>query len=522
MKVCAEILTEILEEAGFTHIFGHPGEQILPLYEALRKSEIQHVLMRHEQGAVHAADGYARASGRPGLCVATGGPGALNLVMGVAAANTDSVPLIALTGDLPRGEGGGRFQEADIEGVFSPVVKKSRTARNGEDAALALLDALDAFDRGVTGVMHINLPKDVLEEGVGTIEKPTSTPFKTPDLSDAIEVLRSAEKPLVLAGAGIIWAGAVEGFRKFITENQFPVVTTYSGRGVLPEDHPLCLGMAGTRGTPTGNYAARECDVLLVLGSRLSDRTSAAIGNPRIIHVNTDPNVLRGDFRLNMNVRDFLMHGIHVKHPVRWLRELHDFRVKNPPLYDLPLGEEKTLKTSSAVRSILDAAPDAVVVSDAGSHTTWVTLHRRVLRERSLIFSGGFGPMGYGLPAAVGAKIARPDDDVLLVAGDGGFQMTMQELGTVAELDLGITMCILNNGQLDVIRQWQEMKYGESYSVKMRNPDFVKLAGAYGIGAERVYEIGEVAGAVERGLDSGEPYLVELMVEEENIPLPDL
>lgn len=182
--------------------------------------------------------------------MATGGPGALNLVMGVAAANTDSVPLIALTGDLPLGEGGGRFQEADIEGVFTPVVKKSRTARNGEDAALALIDALDAFDRGVTGVMHINLPKDVLEEGVGTIEKPPSTPVKTPDLSDVIEVLRSAEKPLVLAGAGIIWAGAVEEFRKFITENQFPVVTTYSGRGVLPEDHPLCLGMAGTRGLP--------------------------------------------------------------------------------------------------------------------------------------------------------------------------------------------------------------------------------------------------------------------------------
>ncbi|MGB9838012.1 thiamine pyrophosphate-binding protein [Methanothermobacter sp.] len=522
MKMCAEILTEILEEAGFTHIFGHPGEQILPLYEALRKSEIQHVLMRHEQGAVHAADGYARASGRPGVCVATGGPGALNLVMGVAAANTDSVPLIALTGDLPRGEGGGRFQEADIEGVFRSVVKSSRTAVNGEDAALALIDAIAAFDSGLTGVMHINLPKDVLEEGVGTIEKPPSTPGKTPGIGDALEVLRSAKRPLVLAGAGIIWAGAVEEFRKFITENRLPVATTYSGRGVLPETHPLCLGMAGTRGTPAGNYAAGKCDVLLVLGSRLSERTAAAIGNPLIIHVNTDPNVLRGDFRLNMNVRDFLMYGIRVKHPVRWLRELGTFRVKNPPTYDLPAGESEILKTSSAVRRILDAAPDAVVVSDAGSHTTWVTLHRKVLRERSLIFSGGFGPMGYGLPAAVGAKIARPDDDVLLVAGDGGFQMTIQELGTVAELELGITICILNNGQLDVIRQWQEMKYGESYSVKMKNPDFVKLAGAYGIGAERVYEIDDVTGAVERGLGSGKPYLVELMVGEEDIPLPDL
>lgn len=520
MKMCAEVLVGILEEAGFTHIFGHPGEQMLPLYEALRRSGIEHVLMRHEQGAVHAADGYARASGGPAVCVATGGPGALNLVMGVAAANTDSVPLIALTGDLPHGGGPGRFQEADLEAVFRPVTRMSMTPWSVDEASRMLAESVESLRRGLTGVIHINLPRDVLEEDSKRPLKSSGVWKELPDISSALELLRSSERPLVLAGGGIIWGNAIDEFREFIENARIPVVTTYSARGVLPEDHPLCLGMAGTRGTPAANHAAGNCDVLLVLGARLSERTLAATGNARVIHVNTDPSVLRGDVVLQMDVGDFLRVMPELKGPSWWLEELAAYRRANPPISELPAPEGGAFVTSTAVRGILDAAPYATIVNDAGSHTTWVTLHRRVLRERSLIFSGGFGPMGYGLPAAIGAKLADPSEDVIMIAGDGGFQMTVQELGTVAELDLPITMCILNNQKLDVIRQWQEMKYGASYSVELKNPDFIKLADAYGIGAERVRRAEDVPGAVERALDSGEPRILEFMVEGEDIPLP--
>jgi len=520
MKMCAEVLAGILEEAGFTHIFGHPGEQILPLYEALRKSGLEHVLMRHEQGAVHAADGYARASGGPGVCVATGGPGALNLVMGVAAASTDSVPLIAMTGDLPRGGGPGRFQEVDLEAVFRALTRMSMTPGSGDEASMMLADSISSLRRGLTGVIHINLPRDVLEEDACPPVGPSEVFRELPDMSRALELLGSTRRPLILAGGGVIWGNAVGEFREFIENARIPVVTTYSARGVIPEDHPLCLGMTGTRGTPAANHAAGNCDVLLVLGARLSERTLAATGNPRVIHVNTDPSVLRGDVVLEMDVGDFLRELPELKGPEGWFKELAAYRRDNPPISELQPPGGGAFVTSSAVRGILDAAPDATIVNDAGSHTTWVTLHRRVLRERSLIFSGGFGPMGYGLPAAIGAKLADPSRDVIMIAGDGGFQMTIQELGTVAELELPITMCILNNQKLDVIRQWQEMNYGTSYSVELKNPDFIRLADAYGIGAERILRLEDVSGAVERALESGEPRLLEFMVEGEDIPLP--
>lgn len=520
MKSCAEKIVRILEEAGFRHVFGHPGEQILPLYDALRKSDIQHVLMRHEQGAVHAADGYARASGVPGLCVATGGPGALNLVMGAAAANIDSVPLLMITGDLPEsGSDHGRFQEVDTSGVFGPVTMKTTTPSGGDEALSAVMDAIETL-KGRGGVIHINIPRDVLESDAGRVRRQPIKSRGFPDLKAALRLLKSAERPLILAGGGVVWAGASEELRAFAGKLGIPVVTTYSARGVIPEDHPLCLGMAGTRGTPAGNYAAGKCDVLLVLGARLSDRTLAAIGNPRIIHVNLDRDVLRGDVMLEMDVRDFLKQDIRRTPPVEWLRELEACRNARPAPYEEEFMVEGEFRTSLAVRGILEAAPDAIIVNDAGSHTTWVTLCRKVLRERSLIFSGGFGPMGYGLPAAVGASLAEPHEDVVLIAGDGGFQMTMQELGTVAELGLPVTMCILNNSRLDVIRQWQEMKYGESYGVELKNPDFVKLAGAYGIGAVGVESYDDLSDSLEMALASREPFLLDIKVGEEDIPYP--
>lgn len=518
---CADAICRILELNGVKFVFGHPGEQILPFYDALRSSSIDHVLMRHEQGAVHAADGYARASSNFGVCVATAGPGALNLVMGVATAFKDSVPLIVITGDVSRDcKGKNVFQDIDLNAVFKPITLETFYIGSGLDGVLKLERAIELIKYNRTGPVHLNFPKDVFDEVVSEPVGDDSWSHPSFDgVEEALKLIRGAEKPLILAGTGVIWAHAVDKLRHFAYKNSIPVTTTYSARGVLPEDDPLCLGMIGLRGTTAANFAGKNCDLLIALGCRFSERTRLGIGDTNLIHVNLDPNVLEGDVRIHGDAGQFLdmIMDVGTMDLDSWLEELGSHRRScdiKTNYNDVPL------KPQRAIREILDASDHLTTVSDAGTHTTWVNLLKTIVRPCELIFSGGFGPMGYGLPAAIGAYLAT-NKRVVLVTGDGGIQMTLEELAVIGSRDLGVVICIINNDCLGIIKQWQEMTYNESYGVDLQNPDFVELAVAYGIKAKRVSAPGDVFRAVRDAIGDEGPYLIDIVVDkEEGIILP--
>ncbi len=527
---CADALIKIFEEHGVKFIFGHPGEQILPLYDAMRESKIRHVLMRHEQGAAHAADVYARASADIGVCIATGGPGAMNLVMGVATAYKDSVPMIVITGDVPlnlKGKNG--FQDIDINAVFKPITIESFEIQSPEEGVLALVNAFKILKYKRKGPIHLNFPKDILEsllddsitdsakENENYIE---SADFK--DLDHCVELLENSEQPLIIAGTGVLWSHASDKLLKFAEKYEIPVATTYPARGVIPEKHPLAVGMIGLRGTEAANYAGKNSDLILALGCKLSERTRVGIGECKLIHVNLDEGVLEGDVKIQGDVYRFLndLDQINIGNTEKWLLKIFE----HSKTYDVETEfDEVPIKPQTAIKEILDGAPDSIVVNDAGTHTTWVTLLMNVKTPASLIFSGGFGPMGFGVPGAIGAALANTDKTVVAIVGDGDFQMTSQELATISELQLPILICIVNNSSLRIIKQWQEMNYGKSYQVELKNPDFKKLAESYHIGSVSVNSPGEVMMAVQKALKRKKPYLIDIEVDQiEDIPLPEV
>ncbi len=522
---CADALVKILELNGVKFIFGHPGEQILPFYDALRSSNIKHVLMRHEQGAAHAADGYARVSAEFGVCISTAGPGALNLVMGVATAFKDSIPMIVVTGDVDRDlKGKNVFQNVDVESIFRPITLDTFHIEDPADGVLKLKKAIEMVKHGKTGPVHLNFPKDVLNDCVDTslvnenVEYHDDIPLN--GIDDAIKLIEKSKRPLILAGTGIIWAHAVNKLKEFVEKYGIPVATTYSARGVLPEDHDLALGMIGLRGTTAANFAGKNCDLLIALGCRFSERTVLGIGEPEIIHINPDTEVLDGDVKIPGDAGQFLdkINSIKVQSTDEWLKELESHK----KTYGIKTNYENIpIKPQRAIKEILDASEDSTTISDAGTHTTWVNFLKKITRPSSLLFSGGFGPMGYGLPAAIGASIADPQKRVVLVAGDGGFQMTMQELAVIAQEKLPVVICIINNCCLGIIKQWQDIHYRDRYEVELENPDFIEIAEAYGIKAERVNSPGNVFTAVKNALESKKPYLIDIMVDkEEGIILP--
>ena len=524
---CADALVKILESNGVKFIFGHPGEQILPFYDALRSSNIKHVLMRHEQGAAHAADGYARVSGDFGVCISTAGPGALNLAMGVATAFKDSIPMIVITGDVDSNlKGTNVFQDIDINGVFRPITLETFYIEDPADGISKLKKAVEMIKHGKTGPVHLNFPKDVLNACVDTCSVTAKDvdheDASLKDIGDAIKLIEKSKRPLILAGTGIIWAHAVDKLRDFSIKYNVPVATTYSARGVLPEDHPLCLGMMGLRGTTAANFAGKNCDLLIAVGCRFSERTVLGIGDPEIIHVNLDGEVLEGNIKIQGDVGQFLdkIRDITVENTDEWLHELENHK----RTYEIKTSyKDIPVKPQRAVKEILDASDDSTTISDAGTHTTWVTLLKKVTRPSSLLFSGGFGPMGYGLPAAIGASLADPSERVVLVVGDGGFQMTIQELAVIAQEKLPILICIINNCCLGIIKQWQDMHYRERYEVELENPDFCEIADAYGIKSKRVNAPDEIFESVKNALELNEPYLIDIMVDkEEGIILPKI
>lgn len=523
----AEAVIEILELAGVKYIFGHPGEQILPIYEALRKSEIKHVLMRHEQGAAHAADAYARTSGNFGVCIASAGPGALNLTMGIATAYKDSVPVLVITGDVEtKLKGCDVFQETDITSIFSPITIQSSYIKNPQLGVRKLKEALETFKHGKTGPIHLSIPQDVLNKEIdGSLIKKEisisrSVGINQAEVEDAIKLIKSAQKPLIIAGMGVFWSKAIDKLINFAKRYNIPVSTTYPARGIFSYDDPLYLGMIGIRGTEKARYAGEHSDLIIAMGTRLSERTMKGVVGCQIIQVNLDKKSLQGTVNIEEDVGAFLdsLVNLKVKDFRNWQNELDkhssDYEIKTD-MDDMPV------KPQRAVKEILDSARDSVIVNDAGSHTTWVTLLQQIKEPASCIFSGGFGPMGYALPAAVGVALARQDKNVVVIVGDGGFQMTFQELATIKQLDLPVIICLINNQSLGIIKQWQNMYYGKTYEVELINPDFIKLADSYGIDAKRINAPEEIYPLVKRVLNLKKPYLIELMVDsDEEIPLP--
>ncbi|MEN6329220.1 MAG: thiamine pyrophosphate-binding protein [Methanobacteriaceae archaeon] len=523
---CAQGMVRILEEEGVGLVFGHPGEQILPLYEALHHSSIRHVLMRHEQGAAHAADGYSRASGGVGVCMASAGPGALNLVMGVATAYKDSVPLLVITGDVSTEmKGQNTFQDVPQAQIFQPITLCSYDIKKPEEAISKLKEACNLLKTGKTGPIHLNIPRDVFSKTVdqSILERELEyTPTPTYAFNEALKHLEAAQQPLIIAGAGVLWSGAVEKLRELVIKNKIPVATTYPARGLIPEDHPLSLGLIGLRGTEAANHAGARADLVVALGCRLSERTRKGLGKTTIIHVNLDEEVLQGDINVKADAAEFLekMSRLRFQDTGKWLNELQKYRSH----HQVATGYDDTpLKPQRAINEILEASKEALVVNDAGSHTTWVNLLAVVREPSGLIFSGGFGPMGYGLPAAVGVSLARPKRSVVLVVGDGGFQMTLQELAVISELQLPIIIFIINNQELGIIKQWQELYYGGPYQVALENPDFVALAASYHIDGQRVLEPDQLSARVQKALRLKKPYLIEVVVDpDEGIPLPEV
>jgi acetolactate synthase I/II/III large subunit len=528
-KRFADVIIEILELEDVKFIFGHPGEQILPLYEALRKSKIKHVLMRHEQGAAHAADAYARISGKFGVCIATAGPGALNLTMGIATAYKDSVPLLIITGDVPTYlKGGDVFQEIETSQIFKPITLNSFNIKNSEEGVLKLREAMLMFRNGITGPIHLSIPSDVLNEklDVSLVDKGGDLPreIKRLDLDSRLKAamaqIEGAERPLIIAGNGIFWSKATEKLLKFADKYKIPVSTTYPARGLFPDENSLYLGMIGIRGTEAANFAGKNADVIMALGSRLSERTMTGVGKSTIIQVNLDEKSLKGDINIKQDVRTFLdsLSTLNITDRQKWLQELG----KYTSAYEIKTNFDTIpVKPQRAIKEILDASEGSIIVNDAGSHTTWVTLLQRIKEPASLIFSGGFAPMGYALPASVGASLAKPQKSVVVIVGDGGFQMTLQELATIMELNIPVLICLINNNSLGIIKQWQKMYYQKSYAVELKNPDFIKLAKSYGMETKRVNSPYRVYQATKKALLSGKPYFIEVVVDrEEEIPLP--
>ncbi|WP_296789303.1 thiamine pyrophosphate-binding protein [uncultured Methanobrevibacter sp.] len=506
----ADKIVKILEEEEITTVFGIPGEQIMPLYKALSASSINHVLTRHEQAAAHAADGYTRSSGKIGVCIATAAPGALNFTMALATAFKDNVPILVLTGDNElQYRGSDHFQSLPQVDIFKHITKASYNPLNGTEAMYVLRAAIYELKTIPKGPIHINLSKDVLlEEDFNDFDLCYLCEDDLSKISDAQNLIDSAEKPLFILGAGAI--SQKENIERIAEKYRIPVTTTFHAKGIISEENNLNLGMVGIRSTPRAKYAFENADCIIALGIKASERTLPEIPE-NLIHVNINKDVLIGDCPIHGKVEDFLLEISFKK--TEWLDKI----LTIPNELEIE-GLDDDLSPQAAIKRILNKFDNNITVSDAGSHTTWTTLLKKSKAPRQLLFSGGMAPMGYGLPAAIGASLAT-DEKIILINGDGDFQMNLQELATLKDNNLDVIVFILNNSEFGIIRQWQEDFYDmQAYQIKLNNPDFVKLSSSYGIDAVRVDNLSDLEYLLESDLKG--PLVVEVICRSENIPLP--
>jgi acetolactate synthase-1/2/3 large subunit len=540
----AEIIMECLLREGVHVMFGYPGGAILPTYDAMTKyPQLHHVLVRHEQGAAHMADGFARATGKVGVAIATSGPGATNLVTGIATAMMDSSPIVCITGQVPRGAiGSDAFQETDVTGVTLPVTKHNYLVADVEELAYVMREAFYIARTGRPGPVLVDVPKDVQTQKTefvypdGEIRLPGYRPPKQAeekDIAAALELIHNAKRPIILAGHGVIMSGATQELRELSERAQIPVTLTLLGKGAMPEDHPLNLRMMGMHGEAASNYAIQEADLLIALGMRFDDRVTGNLKtyspDSRKIHIEIDPSEIGKNVKVDVgiagDVRTVLsqllpgvkpqQHGDWIGHIRDWQEDASDRDIVNRDAGGKLLGAQ-------VINDLWKfTGGNAVTVTDVGQHQMLEAQYYPHQRPATLITSGGLGTMGFGFPAAIGAKFGRPDEEVWAIVGDGGFQMTMCELATAVQENINVNIAILNNAFLGMVRQWQEFFYEERYqATPMVNPDFVKLADAFGIPGMRVSQRDQVEESVAFARSINGPTLIEYKIEKEEIVYP--
>lgn len=534
----AEIFVRSLVEEGVEVVFGYPGGATIGIYDVLHDiTDIKHILTRHEQGATHAAEGYAKATGRPGVVLVTSGPGATNTVTGIADAYMDSIPIVVFTGQVAtKLIGNDAFQEADIVGITRPITKHNFLVKDVRDLARTIKEAFYIATTGRPGPVLVDLPKDVMSQKT-VFEYPKTVSLRSynpvvegniKQIRKAAEVINEAKRPVLYVGGGVINANAAHELRLLAEKLHCPVTTTLQGLGAFPEDNKLSLGMLGMHGTWYANYAVHYCDVLIAVGARFDDRvtgkTEAFAVEAKKIHIDIDPSTISKNVPVDVpivgDVKYVLRHLLQYVKPLDtldWLATIEQWKTEHPLRYK----HDEHLRAQYVIDRLAEITKgNAIIVTDVGQHQMWTAQFYRWKHPRTHLTSGGLGTMGFSLPAAIGAAFGRSDLPVFSISGDGGFQMNSQELATIAQYKLPIRMFILNNGFLGMVRQWQELFWRKRYShTHMLSPDFVTLASAHKIPAVRVTSIDEVDGAIEKALKHNDgPILVEFVVaKEENV-----
>ena len=542
----AEAVVKSLLEEGVKDIFGYPGGSIMPVYDALYAyhDQLHHILVRHEQGAIHAAQAYARVTGKAGVCIVTSGPGSTNLTTGLADAMMDSTPVVCISGQVAAGLlGTDAFQETDIIGISMPVTKWNTQVTKAEDIPAAIAKAFYIARSGRPGPVLVDITKNAQFGKLEFSYKPCTfirsyRPFIEPDISainQAADLINNAKKPYVLFGQGVILANAEEEFKKFIEKGDIPAAWTLLGLSALPTNHPLNVGMLGMHGNYGPNLLTNECDVLIAVGMRFDDRVTGDVSRfakqAKVIHMEIDPAEInknvKADVAIPGSVKDtlpLLTERIKQGNHTEWIRQFRDlYKIEYEKVISKVLHPESKGITMPEVIHLLaeKTEGDAILVTDVGQHQMMGARYFRFNKTRSLVTSGGLGTMGFGLPAGLGAKIGSPDRTVITIVGDGGFQMTMQEMGTIFQTGAAVKIVLMNNNFLGMVRQWQELFFDKRYaSTELINPDFIKLSEGFRIPAARVSERSKLSEAIDTMLAHQGPYLLEVMVEKEGNVFP--
>ena len=539
-----EAIIESLKNMGVKTIFGYPGGQTIPFYDMLYDADINHILVRHEQAAAHAADGYARASGRVGVCLATSGPGATNLVTGIGTAYMDSSPIVAITGQVPTHLiGNDAFQEADIIGITMPIVKYSYQPKNPDLIPSIIKSSFEIASTGRPGPVLIDVPKEVQE---GELTKFDDSLIETPGYNPTIkgnirqvkkarDLIKEAKRPMILAGAGVIISNACAELRKFAETINAPVMTSLLGKGAFDETNDLALGMLGMHGRKVSNDYINESDLLIAIGIRFSDRTTGRIESfapdTKIIHIDIDPAEIGKNVEVDLpivgdarNILSSLNKVLTTYRPSSDVNKWTDM-IKQKKIELLPrvTYDDVPLKPQTVIKEIAEVlTPESILTTDVGQNQMWAAHFFDTQKPRKFISSGGLGTMGFGFPAAIGAKVACPDDPVISLNGDGGFLMVCQELATVREYDLPVIAIVLENRTLGMVYQWQSLLYNERHSQTLlgNSPDFVKLAESFGVNATRITKPGETKEALSSAIKDNEPVLLNVVIDpEEALPM---
>lgn len=535
----AEILMHCLEKEGVDVVFGYPGGAVLPIYDALYDSQIRHILTRHEQGAVHAADGYARASGKVGVCIATSGPGATNLVTGIATAYMDSIPMVCLTGQVASSLiGKDAFQEADITGITLPITKHNYQLERTEDLARIIKEAFYIARTNRPGPVVVDLPKDFMAQAIEFEDNDEAVAIRgyrvlkgvnSGQIVAAAEMINQAQRPVIYAGGGVIASDGSAELKEMAEKCRIPVTTTLMGMGAFPGNSYLALGMLGMHGARYANYAIEECDVLIAVGVRFDDRVTGKLEtfapNAKIIHIDIDAAEIGKNVAVDIPIVGEVKEALQAILPrlivKEELGEWHQIIARWKDEFPLRYGKpsEGRIMPQHIVEKIYDLTQgDAIITTEVGQNQMWAAQYYQYRHPRSFISSGGLGTMGYGFPAAIGAKIACPDKKVIDIAGDGSIQMNIQELGTAVQYKIPVVICILNNQYLGMVRQWQELFHEGRYSFTdmSHQPDFVKLAEAYGAVGMRITRTEDVERALLEALQvTDRPVILDFQVERE-------